>query len=199
MNRFVAAALLALPLALGLTAGCSDHDTTVEPKVTDPDKLGAPLQGQGFQFKTQLFAVNPGDEIQNCYFFKVSDLAKQGGLPETEPVNLHRVQIVQKAGSHHMNIFRVKSIVGLDPTKGPVSEGKNGVGECFKSPNWADWPLVANTQIGGELDWEFPEGVANVFRPDEWLMLQTHYVNASSQKSPEGGEVAVNFHTIAKE
>jgi hypothetical protein len=199
-NRFLAAALCALPLAVVLTAGCSDHDTNVaEPPITDPEKLSAPLQGQGFQMKTQLFAVNAGDEIQNCYFFKVRDLAKAGGLPENDPVNLHRVQIVQKSGSHHMNVFRVKTIVGLDPAKGAIQEGKNAVGECFKSTNWADWPLVANTQQSGELDWTYPEGVANVFQPDEWLMLQTHYVNATSQKSPEGGEVAVNFHTVAKE
>ena len=202
MNRFLSAAfaaLIAMPLAASLTAGCSSDTEVTAPPVTDPDKLGAPLQGQGFQFKTQLFAVNAGDEIQNCYFFKVRDLAKAGGMPENDPVNLHRVEIVQKAGSHHMNVFRVRSIVGLDPAKGAIQEGKNATGECFKSPNWADWPLVANTQIGGELDWTFPDGVANVFQPDEWLMLQTHYVNATSQKSPEGGEVAVNFHTIPKE
>ena len=196
MNRFLAAALFAMPLALGLTAGCSDDTEVTAAPITDPEKLGAPLRGQGFQFKTQLFPVNAGEEIQNCYFFKVSDLAKSGGLPDSDPVNLHRVQIVQKSGSHHMNVFRVRTVVGLGPAGGAVQEGKNGTGECFKSPNWADWPLVANNQQGGELDWTFPDGVANVFQQDEWLMLQTHYVNATTQKSPEGGEVAVNFHTI---
>ena len=200
MNRFLAAALVSIPFALAMTAGCSpDHDSTpADATVTDPDKLAAPPAGLGFQFKTQLFPVNAGDEVQNCYFYKVSDLAKAGGMPENEPVNLHRVRIVQKSGSHHMNIFRVRTIVNLDPAKGAIQEAKNGVGECFKSPNWADWPLVANTQQTGDLDWTFPDGVANVFQPDEWLMLQTHYVNATSQKSPEGGEVAVNFHTIPK-
>ena len=196
MNRLLVVATLAVPLAL--TFACSSESTQVEPVVTDPAALIAPASGKGFQFKTDLFQVNAGDEMQSCYFFKVRDLARGGGLDENAKVNLHRVQLVQKSGSHHMNLFRVKSIVGLDPTKGTVT-GLNAQGECFKSSNWADWPLVANTQLEGNLDWTFPEGVANVFEPDEYLMLQTHYVNASSQKTPEGGQVAVNFHTIKAE
>ncbi len=196
--RAAVAAFVVFPIVVGLGSGCSSAEE-ITPPVVDPSKLGAPVQGQGFQLKTELFAVGAGEEVQDCYFYKVSDLAKQNGMPENDPVNLHRVHIVQRAGSHHMNIFRVKSIAGLDPAKERIARGKNGVGECFKSSNWADWPLVANTQKTGELDWTFPEGVANVFQPDEWLMLQTHYVNATSQKSPEGGEVAVNFHTIPKE
>ena len=195
MNRLAAAFLFSLPVVAVLTGCPGSPDTEVPPTA---DTLQAPLKGEGFQFKTPLFPINAGEEVQDCYFFKISDLAKAGGLPENEPVNLHRVQLVQNAGSHHMNIFRVKSIVGLDPTKGTV-HGLNGQGECFKSPNWADWPLVANTQQSGNMDWTFPDGVANVFQPDEWLMLQTHYVNATSQKTPEGGEVAVNFFTMKKE
>jgi hypothetical protein len=199
MNRFLRAALFVFPFAVGMVAGCTDDTTLTPQKIDDPEKLSAPLSGEGFQMRTPLFPVAPGDEIQNCYFFKVRDLAKSNGLPENDPVNLHRVHIVQKAGSHHMNIFRVRTIVNLDPAKGAVQEGKNAVGECFKSSNWADWPLVANTQQTGELDWTFPDGVANVFQPDEWLMLQSHFVNATSQTSPEGGEVAVNFHVIPKD
>ena len=39
-----------------------------------------------------------------------------------------------------------------------------------------------------------PEGVAQKFRPGEVLMLQTHYVNASIQATPAGGEVRINFY-----
>lgn len=206
MNRFLVSAIASLPFVMGLgvalTVNACDNDPLPDPTeqpVSDPAKLGAPEKGKGFQFGTQLFAVDPNTEVQNCYFFKISDLAAKGGLDPSQPVNLHRVELVQKAGSHHMNLFRVAGPpTGLDPSKGNV-EGKNGQGECFKSPNWAQWPLVANSQTSGEVDWTFPDGVANVFQPEEWLMLQTHYVNATSQKSPEGGQVAVNFHTIAKE
>jgi len=186
-----------LPVALVCLAGCpGEKDTDLS--TGDPSKLEAPLKGQGFQIRTPLFVVNPGEEVQDCYFYKVRDLAKQAGMNENEPVNLHRLKMVQRDGSHHMNLFRVRTIKGLDPAQGFV-HGLNGQGECFKSPNWSDWPLVGNTQQDGEVDWTFPDGVANVFQPDEWVMLQTHYVNASSQKSPEGGEVAINWYTIPKE
>jgi hypothetical protein len=190
MNRLVAAALAALTLAL--VAGCpAAPDAPRAPTDIDP-----PAQGQGFQLRTEVFTVNPGEEVQDCYFFRVSDLAAKNGMPASAPVNVHRIQLAQRAGSHHMNIFRVKTRKGLDPANGVIQRGKNGQGECFKSPNWSDWPLVANTQQDGALDWTFPDGVANVLQPDEWLMLQTHYVNASSQKTPEGAEVAVNFHAM---
>ena len=39
-----------------------------------------------------------------------------------------------------------------------------------------------------------PEGVAQKFRPGDVLMLQTHYVNASIQATPAGGEVRINFY-----
>jgi hypothetical protein len=204
MNR-IAAVLFALPFVAASVAACTGHSFEEEQPIT-PDKLQAPLKGEGFQIKTQLFSVAPGEEIQDCYFFNIRELAKQGGLPENEPVNLNRINIVQRDGSHHMNVFRVKTIVKdaegkpqLSPELGPIVRGKNGQGACFKSPLWADWPLVANSQQDGAVDWKFPEGVANVFQPDEWIMLQTHYVNAGSQKTPDSAEVAINWHTIPKE
>lgn len=193
MNRFLAASVATVSIAVVTGCPASPEEERA------PTDIDPPAAGQGFQLRTELFTVSPGEEVQDCYFFRVRDLAKNAGMAENEPVNLHRVQLAQRKGSHHMNIFRVKTVVGLDPAKGAIQRAKNGVGECFKSPNWADWPLVANTQQDGQLDWTFPEGVANVFQPDEWLMLQTHYVNAGTQKTPEGAEVVVNFHSIPKE
>jgi hypothetical protein len=188
-------AVLAVPLALG---ACSDGDSTEPTDTEEPawDGKSAPPAGEGFQFQTQDTVVEPGHEAQDCYFFKISELAKAGGLPEDEPVHLHKIQLHQEEGSHHMNIFKVRTIVALDPANGPVQKGLDGTGECFKSPNWADWPLVANTQVDGQIDWTYPDGVANVFQPDEWIMLQTHYVNGETQKTPNFGHVTVNFWTI---
>lgn len=187
--------IAAVTAAFSLTACSGD---AIPPTPYDPAQLDPPAVGQGFQIRTEEMKVEPGQEVQNCYFFRVRDLAETGGLPADAPVHLHRVQIAQTAGSHHMNIFRVRTVVGLDPEKG-TDYGLNGVGECFKSPNWADWPLVANSQQDGELDWTFPEGVANTFDPDEWLMLQSHYVNATTQKTEDVGNVRVNFWTMPKE
>jgi hypothetical protein len=163
----------------------------------DPSQIDPPPMGQGFQMETEDIKVPIGNEEQDCYFFKISDLATAGGLDPTKPVNLHRIQIAQRAGTHHMNIFRVKTVVNLGPAGGAVQKATNGTGECFKSPNWADWPMVANSQLGGtDVDWTYPDGVANKFQPDEWIMLQTHYVNASTQQTASTGHVRVNFWAI---
>lgn len=135
-------------LFLMTLVGCIEEDP-MKPEPEDGEdaaQLAPPPASEGFQFETEDMTVGPGVEEQDCYFFKVRDLAKQGGLDPDKPVNLHRVQVAQRDGSHHMNIFRVRTIVGLDPQKGLVQRNQNGQGECFKSPNWADWPLVANSQ-----------------------------------------------------
>ena len=162
----------------------------------DPAHLDPPPTGQGFQFGTPEFTVPSGVEEQDCYFFQVKDLATSGGLDPTQPVNLHHIQVAQRVGSHHMNIFLVKTIVNLDPAKGTVQKGQNGMGQCFVSSNWADWPLVANSQQEGDVDWTYPDGVANVFQPTDWLMLQTHYVNAATQQTPVPAKVTVDFWTL---
>ena len=185
---------------IGCTATVTPNPVVVPPEKVDPATLAAPKAGEGFQFKTEAFPVAAGVEEQDCYFFKVNEIAAAAGLPADQPVNLHRLQIAQKEGSHHMNLFRVKTIKGLDPAKGAIQRAQNAMGECFKSPNWSDWPLIGNTQQKGEIDWTYPDGVVNEFLPDEWIMLQTHFVNATTQKSPDGvGQVAVNFWTLPKE
>jgi hypothetical protein len=185
-------------VAMLVVSACASDDGPAAP--TDPAKLAPPSNGQGVQLRTPAFDVAADTEVQNCYFFKVGDLEKAAGLPTDQPIEVHRVEIVETAGSHHMNVFRVAGPpTMLDPTKGTVL-GENGQGQCFNSANWAEWPLLANSQQAGDLDWSYPDGVANEIQPDEWLMLQAHYVNASTQKTPPGGQgqVAVNLWTLPK-
>lgn len=186
-----------------VAAGCGGHSESTSPSPSpipsDPSQLAPPPSGEGVQLKTDAFPVAAGTEVQSCYFFKVGDLAGAAGFDATQPINLHRVEIVQKAGSHHMNLFRVRTIVGLDPANG-TQTGVNGQGPCFVSSNWADWPLVANDQGAGAEDWSYPDGVANQLDAGETLMLQTHYVNAATQGTPDGvGQVAINLWTMPAE
>jgi hypothetical protein len=179
--------------------GCSSSSTgsTTQQEATDPSQLAAPPSGQGVQLETGLFTVPAGTEVQACYFFKVADLLKKGGMDATKPLELHRVEIVQRPGSHHMNLFRVRTITGLDPANGAVQVGTNGSGQCFVSTNWSDWPLVANTQTEGNQDWQYPDGVANEIDPTETLMLQTHYVNAATQQTAGAqGQVAIDLYAM---
>ncbi len=155
------------------------------PDTSDPSIDGVEdlTPDQGFQLRTPVFDVPAGTEVQDCYFFAVPD------INHGDDVFINRIRIGERDGTHHMTVFRVNSIINLSGAPGDVVHG----GECRISTNWADWPLVANSQDVG-VDWHLPEGVAQRFHPGELLMLQAHYVNASTQKTPNGGEAKVNFY-----
>jgi hypothetical protein len=159
---------------------------------------------EGFSLRIPPFQVPPGREEQSCYFVRVPDI--NGG----KELWVDRVLLAMNAGSHHLNVFRVKTIVDLRPEDGsPVTLGSldgtviHGHDEyrtnpCWGSANWSDWPLVTNTQSSSPsdpyTDWKLPEGVALRFTPGELLMVQTHYVNSTLQPSPAGGKVGINFY-----
>lgn len=158
------------------------------------EPLPPPAQGEGFQLKTQAVRVDAGQENQDCYFFRV---------PASDDAYVNRIVMRQRPGTHHMNIFRVRTQLGLTGEDGTVVRGGNDVkNPCWVSANWADWPLVVNTQIsepGKETtDFTLPDGVAHRFAPGELLMLQSHYVNATTQVTPDVGEVWVNFEYYPK-
>jgi hypothetical protein len=115
------------------------------------------------------------------------------GAPGTD-VWVHRWEIAQNTGTHHVNVFRVKTIRALDGNDGDVVVD----GECFKSGNWSDWPLAVNSQNENTgVDWTLPDDVGAKFTAGEKLMLQVHYVNASTQTTPTRGLVLANFHQAA--
>src|SRR5262245_44056605 len=95
--------LVLAPLMASLAGG--KNSEILSPKPEDAAQLEPPQGGQGFQFQTEDITLDVGVEEQDCYFFKVSELAEKGGLDPTKPVNLHRIQVAQRAGSHHMNLF----------------------------------------------------------------------------------------------
>jgi hypothetical protein len=190
-----------------LAAACGDN---LEPQgAGDPDAGFEPWEleeltaDQGFWVRTPEFEVPAGEEIQDCYFFEVPDL--DGG----NDLSIDRLQLALNPGSHHMNLFRVGTIYDLDPADGAAVDmgGVEGVviegGECWKSPNWRDWPLVANNQQSPADDpifeWALPEDVAQKFAPGERLMLQIHYVNATTQTTPYQGRGAANLYRSQEE
>ena len=148
--------------------------------------LAAPPAGQGFQLSSQDFQVPAGTEQQNCYFFTVPGSG-------TDPIWINHFTLAQNPGSHHFNVFRVKTVVNLNGKNGDAVNG----GQCWISSNWADWPIVINSQesVAGNnvVDWTLPDGVAEKFMPGDLLMLQIHYVNASTQTTPGTGHGIANF------
>jgi hypothetical protein len=150
------------------------------------------------------FQLPPGSESQNCYFLTAPD------LNNGQDYFVSRVNIALNPGTHHMNVFRVKTVINLDPAKGePVQLGaysgtlvegraEYATNPCWDSSNWADWPLISNSQHSDPnnpyTDWQMPEGVAIRMTPGERLMVQTHYVNYGKQVTPYGARVGINFH-----
>jgi hypothetical protein len=159
-----------------------------EPKTTDV-QLDPANPDKSLQFETPVFDIAQGEEVQDCYFYNMPD------LNNGQDYFVDRVRLGTNSGSHHENVFRVKTIVAL----GTEADG-NFVhnGECFKSGNWADWPLVANNQDfsagNGVLDWKLPTGVAYRFSPGERIMVQTHFVNASTQVTPNRGKATFEVY-----
>jgi hypothetical protein len=176
-----------------LLAACGDNVEGFEP--WELPELSA---AEGAWIRTPEFDVAAGEEIQDCYFFQVPDLA------DGQPLWIDRTMLGLNPGSHHMNVFRVGELRGLTPDLGEAIDlgGATGTvvrdGECWISPNWAGWPLVVNSQQSSPddavLDWQLPPDVAYQLQPGEWLMLQIHFVNATTQETPWRGRAALNFY-----
>jgi hypothetical protein len=196
MNRLYPTCVVVVACA---PLGCSDSNGFA------PWDLEDLHGGSGFSLRVPVFEVPAGHESQNCYFVKVPDVNGNG-----QDVWVDRVLTAINPGSHHVNVFRVKTVIGLDPAAGSpttlgdypatVIEGADDYqhSPCWGSANWADWPLIANSQHAniGELqtDWKLPENVAIRLTPGELLMLQTHYVNSTDQPTQYGARVGINFY-----
>lgn len=175
--------LLAAALHLACLAGCPAP--AIEPLVP-------PSSEQGFQLRTEAVQVAAGQEVQDCYFFRV---------PASDFRYVNRIVLRQRPGSHHLNVFRVRTVASLKGEDGTVIHGGGDLkNPCWVSSNWADWPLVVNSQAsvpGTEtIEYQLPPGVAHKFAPGELLMLQSHYVNATTQVTPDVGEAWINFEYL---
>ena len=216
MNRFLIACGTLTFVACGTPAETpSDMGTTPAQDMAKAPIVDVtlPMPAKGFQLGTDSADVAAGQERQACYFFKVPD------LNNGQPFYINKIEMAQNVGSHHMNIFRQNTVLAPDPNnpnvglKGPNADGTgtvvsvDGKGACFYSANWADWPLVVNSQIpslgpNGEtqpytLDLSAnvkKDNVAYKFTPGEILMLQSHFVNASTQKTPYKAKAVANFY-----
>ena len=156
--------------------GCSAHDGT------DPAAIELPAPQYGVQLQTPTFTVQANTEVQHCYYFK---------LPSDADLDVVRIQIKYLEGSHHMNLFQTDQDIADHDEEcfGPVS---------FSSPkNPHGFDLIVGSQ-SHDLDWKMPAGVAFKLKKHRQLLLQTHYVNATTQSTPLGvGRVKINLETSA--
>lgn len=167
------------PALLSLAA-CPPPPQPPPPDVTlDPPALG-------FQHVVGPFPVPALSELQDCYYFRV-------------PTDtwVHEFQIVMNPGSHHMNMFRVNEPSAGIPACVAAGDPVCVQHGCWDSLPFQDWGLLVNSQVstsGSDVDWTLPDGIAAHLTAGELLMLQTHYVNATTQSTENGhGKVIVNF------
>ena len=92
--------LIYLVISAVLLAGCGSSNERIVDGVTHVE-LAPPANAEaGWQFDIAPFPVEPGQEVQRCYFFKV---------PYDVPVFVHHIEVAQTTGTHHMNLFRVRT------------------------------------------------------------------------------------------
>ena len=173
MHRTTLAALAACAVAAPACVASNDVPTPTQGTYLAPPE-------HGVQLHIDRFAVPKGAEIQHCYYFK---------LPSDVDLEVVRFQIAYLPGSHHMNLFRT------------TTEVPDHDAECFTkmdfttptNPGGVD--LIIGSQSGA-LDWKLPDGVGFKLKAHTQLILQTHYVNASTQTSAiDAGEVWVNLNS----
>ncbi len=153
-----------------LVVGCSSP-ASVTP--TDPGLLAPPAPAYGHQIKFGPFDVAPGQEVQLCRTLK---------LDNEEPMAINRLQVIMNEGSHHFIIFRSE----LD--------FPDQVFPCWGTVNFDDWGFVMDVNAKGGYDWQLADGQAFIMKPHQQIMVQSHYVNATTVQSPNGGVNYVNLY-----
>jgi hypothetical protein len=114
--------------------------------------------------------VKKGTEKQTCFPIE---------FPRDQAVDVDRVEIYVKGGSHHVHLYRPT----LGPVEYPNPDGTysppnrhNHPRECAFAIDFSHWELVAATQ-NANLDWRLHPGVGIHFLPHQPLLIQTHFVN----------------------
>jgi hypothetical protein len=166
--------LVALTLALAGASTACQPSTPVSPaNTTTANYLPAPAAGEGVQLTIGPFDVPAGTEVQKNFFLK---------LPVDQDVAIKRIQIAYPIGSHHCNIFKCDTQTFPDHVE-----------DSFDAVPYEIFDMFAAAQTGA-LDWTLPEGVVIKLKKQQQLIVQTHWVNAATQKTPGGkGEVKINF------
>lgn len=193
--------LLVPVLAMFLVVGCGDDGTTPSAGESGGssgaagagggvEELAPPEAGQGIQLRMKT-TISPGVETERCQLFKAP--------PEGLVINQQQVRF--STGSHHVLLYTTS--YKEMPTK--TEDGRSiAPGEVIDCPNGAPADFQVDRVIGGSqtahgpnLLGSLPSDVALVVPGDAILLVNTHYINPSSEDLDV--EVRFNLHTIPKE
>jgi hypothetical protein len=176
-----------IPLLTLALSGCSSEPIAPSPEPSD-ELLAPPAAGKGIQYKMTV-DIEAGSESEKCQFVKAP----------AEDLFVQRDEVRFTPGSHHFLLYETSyteiPTEKLDGTKVDTS----AVFDCSSGATngWAVTKLVGGSQnADGASILAFPENVAMRVHAGAVLLMNAHYVNASSETvSPE---VRINLHTIPK-
>ena len=179
--------LLALMIPNLLACGSEDP----APAPAGDELLAPPPAGRGVQFvmKTKL---DPGSEAEHCMFVQAPP----------EGLFVSRDEVRFNEGSHHVLLYETPytTIPTTRDDGSPLEQDANGVFDCSDgaAEGLEVTKLVAGSQnADGNAFVRFPEGVAMPVTPGRVLLINAHYINASSKLLEP--EVRINLHTIPEE
>ncbi len=166
---------------VALTFSCMliscNKDSLSEPDSQNDITLEPPPFGMGVQIGIPPFTIGQGKEIQRNYYVT---------LPSDVDIYVNKIEIRFNEGSHHCNVFKSDSITKPHGT----------FDDTFTSLNYSIWNMFCASQRES-LTWQLPEGVAIKLKAFQQICIQSHYVNASTQATPNArGKVLINFWTI---
>ncbi|WP_437606754.1 hypothetical protein WMF20_38270 [Sorangium sp. So ce834] len=181
--------LIALLGAVALF-GCSSSETGPEKETPEDQMLEPPAQGAGVQYR-MTSTIEPGQEIERCQLF----------VAPPEGLNVNREVVRYSGGSHHVLLYTTPYTEIPTETRRGVALDASQVHDCNDGPQ-ADWDakgVVAGSQSpdGNSFLGELPEGVALKVAPGTVLLMNTHYLNASS--APLETDARINLYTIPDE
>jgi hypothetical protein len=127
---------------------------------------------QGFQLTMGPFAVPLGEEVQLCRTLK---------LTNDQPVAVHEFTSQHTLGSHHQIVFA--SDLDFPDQDFP----------CWGTINFDNWKFLVDFQQKQDTSWTLPDGDAIILNPHQQLMIQSHFVNATTVKTPIAGFSVYNL------
>jgi hypothetical protein len=130
---------------------------------------------QGEQVVIGPFTVPMGHEIQMCRTLKLSN---------PKPVAVNRLEVVLNTGSHHFILFRSHNNAPFPDDTFP----------CWGTVNFEDWEFLMDVNRDGGYDWTLDKGQGFIMEPYQQIMIQSHYVNATTVQTDKAGGGILNLH-----
>ena len=176
MKPLYVTAAMSLLCAIGAGCGGSPHPPAV-PTVQAENLFPPPSVGEQIAFGP--FDVAAGKEVQLCRTVKLSN---------TEQLGANRLNVKLNTGSHHFILFKARDNQSFPDQTFP----------CWGTVNFEDWEFLMDVNKTGGYDWQLPDGQGFVLEPHQQIMIQSHYVNATTVQTPAGGLAYLNIHEVPR-